>query len=208
MLRCCFDKNGNLDNNSFNQLAEKLHGMIMSCVKKYYLPGGDRDDLYQWGLLGLYKAVLHYDETDRYTFNFVASRNIRNMIRTAVTGANRKKNKLVNEAESLNTRPAFIHEGSVEKLDRLVASGHAYDPETMLADREFEETLYCFIRARLSDYERQAILLYMRGYTQQDISRKLNITTKVVDNAIQRAKRKIDRHVVRQNSDYKVGMSG
>jgi RNA polymerase sporulation-specific sigma factor len=206
VLRCCFDKQGKLDNHEFNQLAAKLNGMITASIRKYYLPGGDRDDLYQWGLLGLYKAVLYYDENDRYTFDFVASRNIQNMMKSAVTGANRQKNKFVNEAESLYAKTIHLKENNVELIDRLVITNNAYDPEKVVTDREFAETLYHFIKCYLSEHERMSILLYIRGYTQQDISAKLNINTKVVDNAIQRAKRKIYRHIARQNEDCTVGM--
>lgn len=206
MLRYCFDSQGNLDNHQFNQLAARLNGMITASIRKYYLPGGDRDDLYQWGLLGLYKAVLYYDENDRYTFDFVASRNIQNMMKSAVTMSNRQKNKFVNEAESLYAKTIHMKENSVELIDRLVINNNAYDPQRVLIDREFTEKLFNFIKCYLSDHERRSLLLYMRGYKQQDISKKLNINTKVVDNAIQRAKRKIYQYVVRQNEDYTFGI--
>ncbi|MDF2501314.1 MAG: polymerase sporulation specific sigma factor SigH [Anaerosporomusa subterranea] len=206
VLRYCFDNQGNLDNHKFNQLAAKLSGKITACIRKYYLPGGDRDDLYQWGLLGLYKAVLYYDENDRYTFDFIASRNIQNMIKSAVTMSNRQKNKLVNEAESLYAKPIHMQENSVELIDRLVINNDAYDPQRILIDREFTETLFHYIKYYLSEYERRSVLLYMRGYKQQDIAEELNINTKVVDNAIQRAKKKIYQHVFQQNENYTIGM--
>ena len=201
MLQCCFDSQGNLDNHEFNLLVEKLNIMITAYIRKYYLPGGDRDDLYQWGLLGLYKAVLYFDENDRYTFDFVASRNIRNMMKSAVTMANRQKHKIANEAESLYVKNTNMKENSPELIDRLVINYNKYDPQEVLADKESVEKIHHYIKYDLSENERMSILLYMRGYKQQDISHKLSISTKVVDNAIQRAKRKIHQHFVKQD-DY------
>jgi RNA polymerase sporulation-specific sigma factor len=206
VLRYCFDNQGNLDNHKFNQLAAKLNGMITACSRKYYLPGGDWDDLYQWGLLGLYKAVLYFDENDRYTFDFVASRNIQNMIKSAVTRANRQKHKLVNEAESLYFEKTNSNDYNVALIDRLIITDNAYDPQKVVSDKESAETLYQYIRCYLSEHERKSILLYMRGYKQQDIADKLHIHTKVVDNAIQRAKKKISQHVDRQNEQNAISM--
>lgn len=201
MLQFCFDSEGNLDNHAFNQLAEQLNGMITAYIRKFYLPGGDRDDLYQWGLLGLYKAVLYFDEDDRYTFNFVAKRNICNMMRSAVTMANRKKHKLANEAESLYVKNNFLKENNVELIDRLITS-NKYDPQEALDDKESVEKIYHYIAYSLSEHERKTILLYMNGYKQQDISERLNINKKMVDNAIQRAKRKIYQQFLQPNADY------
>jgi RNA polymerase sporulation-specific sigma factor len=201
VLRCCFDKQGNLDNDEFTQLAVRLDGMISACVRKYYLPGGDRDDLYQWGLWGLYKAVLYFDENDRYTFDFIARRNIQNMMKSAVTGANRQKHKLANEAESLYVKKISMDKDNAELIDRLVISGNADDPQEILADKESVENLYQYIRRYLSEHERMSILLHLYGYKQQDIARKLNIHRKVVDNAIQRAKRKISQYISQNERD-------
>lgn len=198
LLTCCFDDQGNLDNNEFNHLAEQLHSMIMKYIRRYYLPGGDRDDLYQWGLMGLYKAVLQFDENGQYSFDFVASRNIKNMIKTAITTANRKKHRLITDAESLHAQKyKSVQDRCVELIDRLVLNTRTQDPLEVVADKESVENIHDFINRCLSDIERNVILLYMRGYRQQDIARKLNIGKKAVDNAMQRAKKKIFDYITR-----------
>lgn len=175
--------------------------MIVKYIRRYYLPGGDRDDLYQWGLLGLYKAVLQFDENGPYSFDFVASRNIKNMIKTAITTANRKKHKLITEAESLHAQKfKFVQDRCVELIDLLVLHNRTQDPQEVVADRESVEKIYGFINHGLSDIERSVIILYMYGYKQQDISSNLNMDKKAVDNAMQRAKRKISDYIARTDN--------
>lgn len=200
MLQCCFDRHGNFDNEQFSLLAARLDGMIKGCIKNYYLPGGEREDLYQWGLWGLYKAVLYYDEADRYSFDFVAKRNIQNMIKSAVTRANRQKHKLDNAAESLYCRKTTLQNDNLELIERLVIAPNLYDPLAILVDREAVEDLYRYIRLYLSEHERLSIQLYLAGYPQRDIAQVLNIGRKVVDNAIQRAKKKIAQFVISENT--------
>jgi RNA polymerase sporulation-specific sigma factor len=90
---------------------------------------------------------------------------------------------------------------NAELIDRLVISGNADDPQEILADKESVENLYQYIRRYLSEHERMSILLHLYGYKQQDIARKLNIHRKVVDNAIQRAKRKISQYISQNERD-------
>ncbi|VBB06972.1 rna polymerase sigma-70 region 2 [Lucifera butyrica] len=196
MLTCCFNERGQLNNDEFERLAEQFHGMIISYTRKYYLPGGDSEDLYQWGLLGLYKAVLHFNETDRYSFEFVASVNIKNMMKSAITMANRKKHRVANEAKSLFEKCRYFdNEQEAPLIDRLVVHNGVRDPLDVVADKESVEKIYRFIARRLSDNERRVIGLYIHGYKQRHISGKLNVDQKVVDNAIQRARKKIGRYV-------------
>lgn len=201
MLRCCFDQHGNFDNHQFALLAARLDGMITACIRKYYLPGGDRDDLRQWGLWGLYKAVLYFDANGRYSFDFVAKRNIENMIKSAVTRANRQKHKPVNEAESLYYKKSTLYKDNAELIDRLVTNDQLSNPPEIVADKEAVENLYQYIRLYLSEQERLSILLYLAGYKQQDIARLLHLRQKVVDNAIQRAKKKIAQYVSKGNEE-------
>lgn len=208
VLQCCFDKHGNFDNYAFTQLSARLNGMITGIIRKYYLPGGDYEDLYQCGLLGLYKAVLYYNENGPYSFDFVARKNIQNVVKTAVTGANRQKHKLANEAESLYVKKFKKNGDGVELIDHLVINDQISDPSHILIEKETTQGLYHYINHQLSEHERMSILLYIHGYKQQDIAKELRIHRKVVDNAIQRAKKKLLKYVIRQNEDRPSSMLG
>ena len=53
-------KNG--DQSAMEKLASQYKGLIRSLANKFYLVGGDKDDLLQEGMLGLFYAVSYYDE--------------------------------------------------------------------------------------------------------------------------------------------------
>lgn len=193
MLTSCFDSSGRLIDEEFNCLVNRFSHCIYAYANKYYLPGGDADDLYQWGLLGLYKAVRRYDPNDKYNFDVIAIINIKNMMKSAIKMANREKHKIANQAYSLQ----YIGEKQTENIskrelvDRLVVEKTEENPLATLTDKEAVERMMKIIDTRLSHNERQIIKLYMIGYKQRHISEKLNVDHRMVDNAIQRAKKKL-----------------
>lgn len=192
MLKACFDNTGDIINDEFDRVVAKYKKIIYFYANRYYLPGGDIDDLYQWGLLGLYNASLHFDENGIYSFDFIAKINIRNMIKSAITNANRKKHMMANCACSLYYAGDDSQSGGNLKLiDRLVQENRTQDPLEVITDQESVQKIMRFIDGRLSDVERRIMKLYIRGFKQRHISEQLNFDPKVVDNAIQRARKKL-----------------
>lgn len=49
MLTHCFDSSGMILDDEFNRLVRKFKKLIYAHAHRYYLPGGDVDDLYQIG---------------------------------------------------------------------------------------------------------------------------------------------------------------
>lgn len=196
MLNYCFDSSGTIIDEKFDQLAKRFKNIIYAHAHKYYLPGGDIDDLYQWGLLGLYKAVMRYDENGKYNFDVIAIINIKNMMKSAIKTANRNKHKAANSACSLYyTGDELTQDSGMKLVDRLVVEKRTEDPLNLIADKESVETIMQFIDTHLSQNERKIFKLYIIGYKQRHISEKLNFDPKVVDNAIQRARKKLSKHL-------------
>lgn len=197
MLTNCFDVHGNIDNDAFNRLADAFRPLISSLASKYYLPGGDREDLMQWGLIGLYKAVQSYEAEAGYSFSYIAKVNIHNTMKSAITMANRQKHRAVNQAQSLQGGScAGDMSGEVIYDDRLLVAHPLHqDPLEWVAAEESVRDILRLMRECLSKHERQIMSLYMRGYQQRHISGKLQFQKKVVDNAIQRARKKLYNHI-------------
>ena len=199
MLKSCFDNSGNFIDDKFSCLVSAFRTTIYAHAKKYYLPGGDLDDLYQWGLLGLYKAVLCYDEDGPYKFDIIANINIKNMMRSAIKMANRKKHWAVNCACPLyQTGNDSMPNSNVKLIERLELENWTCDPQDLFIEKESVEEVCGFINRCLSEKERRIIVLHIRGYKQQNISQKLDFDPKVVDNAIQRARRKLHSYLCAQ----------
>jgi|GEM_PF-1547168 RNA polymerase sporulation-specific sigma factor len=192
MLTTCFNDTGRLNNDEFNRLVSKFHRLIHYYAYKYYLVGGESDDLYQWGLIGLYKAVLRYEENSEHSFNSIARVNIKNMMKSAITQANRQKHKLANEAHSLFEEKCVFNDGEgIQLIDTLVMTNSMEDPLTVVGNNDFMERILQLLNNCLTNNERKIMMLYMKGYKQGYISEILSIKPKIVDNAIQRSRKKL-----------------
>ena len=65
------------------------------------------------------------------------------------------------------------------------------DPQEIVAGREEMARWRQMVSQRLSDFERRAIGLFLNGYSYEEIAVVLHHPVKAVDNALQRARRKL-----------------
>jgi len=96
----------------------------------------------------------------------------------------------------LNTYISFnrsVYEGDNERpLIDVLTSTRISDPEEVLISRENYAAVADSIEHSLSKLEHNALGLYLYGYSYQQIADALQISTKSVDNAIQRVKKKLE----------------
>ena len=191
VLGSCFNADGSVNNEEFEKVVYRYHKIILRYVKTYYLPGGDYRDMYQWGLIGLYKAVIQYDETRGRSFRLIAELNIKNTIKSAVTMHNRKKHYALNEAISLNTLAESPNTNSPLESSALINKNSQDDPAMLVVEKETVTGIKDELANVLSRLEKRVIDLYIEGYKQREIAKILNLQEKVVDNAVQRARNKM-----------------
>lgn len=187
MLESCFDCDGCVNNEEFEKIVRQYNKVILRYLKIYYLPGGDYHDLYQWGLIGLYKAVCNFDEQRGKSFHLIAELTIKNTIKSAVTMHNRKKHCYLNEAVSLHGVPDIPG----ISLEAVFTDTKQTDPAVLIIEEEMVERIEDELEHSLSCMEKQVIDLYIAGYKQREIAKKLNVQEKVIDNAIQRVRSKM-----------------
>lgn len=195
MLKSCFHDNGEINEDEFAILVKKFKGKIIGYSRNFFLPGGDYDDLYQWGVIGLYHAVLKYEEVKGNSFYLIADCYIKNTIKTAVTTANRKKHEVLNGASSLH----YPIDDGVDADDIFmdyICNNKAQDPLALIIQRENVECLTYAYRYILSKLEKVVMGLYVAGYKQSQIAIELGMDKRVVDNAIQRSRRKLMNHLI------------
>ena len=87
-------KNG--DPLCFDAIMLRYKNMVLEIAKDFFLVSGDKDDLIQEGMIGLYKAVRDYKEDSAAKFSTFAYTCIKRQILTAVTKDNNKKNMPLN----------------------------------------------------------------------------------------------------------------
>ena len=96
------------DEKAADFLLVKYKPLVRARASTYYLIGGDRDDLIQEGMLGLFKAIRDY-QPGKSNFLAFADLCITRQILSAVKAATRKKHGPLNSALSLQSA---MEEGS------------------------------------------------------------------------------------------------
>ena len=178
------------DRGALEEIVSRYLNLIRSRAGSYFIPGAEKDDIIQEGMIGLYKAVMEFDETKTAYFRSFAAACIRNNIITAVKTAARKKNLPLNSYISL-TKGNYDEDGGETLLD-IMALGSESDPETIVIDREDADGIEYTINKALSKLELQVLLEYLSGGSYNEIAEKLGRDVKAVDNAIQRIKKKLE----------------
>ena len=178
-------------------LYARYKQIVRSKARTYFLIGADREDIIQEGMIGLYKAVMDYQFDRPASFRGFAELCITRQIITAIKAATRKKHKPLNSYISFNRS---VYEGETERpLIDVLTSTRISDPEEVLIGRENYAAVADSIEHSLSKLERGTLGLYLGGYSYQQIADHLQITTKSVDNAIQRVKKKLEARLSEMN---------
>ena len=171
-------------------LYARYKQIVRSKARTYFLVGADHEDIIQEGMIGLYKAVMDYQFDKAASFRGFAELCITRQIITAIKSATRKKHIPLNTYISFNRS---VYEGENERpLIDVLTSTRISDPEEVLIGRESYAAVADSIEHSLSKLEHNALGLYLYGYSYQQIADMLQITTKSVDNAIQRVKKKLE----------------
>ena len=170
------------DNDVEDFLLSKYKPLVAINASSLYIEGGDRDDLIQEGMIGLFKAIREYSPDRGASFKTFAETCITRNMLTAITAAARKKHAVLNDSLSLN---------DIESSGDAVLSSNLNDPENILMQKEAEKSLLDRISSRLSPMESQILSLYLKGKSYKEIADELGKTDKSVDNALQRIRRKV-----------------
>ena len=167
-------------------LLEKYKNAARGVARSYFLEGGDAEDLVQEGMIGLYAAITDYRPGGSSFKNF-AYLCIARRIRSAIRSAARKKHLPLK-----NYVPLLNADG--QGLD-VAAFG---DPETQIISEEEKEEFFEFLRRELSPAEHRALLLYIEGLSAAEIAAHEGKSEKSADNAVQRAKKKVEKFARRR----------
>ncbi|NLY78804.1 MAG: RNA polymerase sporulation sigma factor SigH [Lysinibacillus sp.] len=174
-------------------LITKYRVFVKAKARSYFLIGADKEDIVQEGMIGLYKAVRDFKEDKLASFRAFAELCITRQIITAIKTATRQKHIPLNSYVSLD-KPIFDEESDRTLMD-VITSTESEDPEHLMINREEHSHLEEKIGEILSELEQQVLTLYLDGQSYNEISEELNRHVKSIDNALQRVKRKLERHL-------------
>ena len=163
------------ENKSDEYLLEKYKPFVKSRSRALFLVGGDREDLIQEGMIGLFKAIRDFDPDKGAPFASIAKLSVERQLYTAIAAAGRLKNAPL---------PAYI--SLSEETDRLMYGGIE---EAVIEKESFQQTCQK-VKNQLSPMENQVLDLYLKGRDYTEIAKLLGKPDKSIDNALQRIKAK------------------
>lgn len=175
-------------------LLSKYRNLVEGKARSYFLAGADHEDVVQEGMIGLYKAIRDFRSDSPARFRCFAELCVTRQIITAVKTACRQKHVPLNRYVSLHY--TSMDDGSDTALIDILPDGCVVDPEKAVVDSHLRECLNGG-DSGLSRLESKALEYYVQGMSYHEMAALLSCRTKSVDNALQRAKRKIGRKVAR-----------
>ncbi|WP_409300990.1 RNA polymerase sporulation sigma factor SigH [Peribacillus sp. SCS-155] len=181
----------NGDTESLEFLINKYRSFTRAKAGRYFLIGGDKDDIVQEGMIGLYKAIRDFREDKLASFKAFAELCITRQIITAIKMATRQKHAPLNSYISLD-KPIYEDDSSHTLLE-MITGVEINDPEALFIHQENANDIYLKMAEFLTELEREVLAMYMDGHSYQEISEKLNRHVKSIDNALQRVKKKLER---------------
>lgn len=178
------------------ELVKRYAQLAEGISRSYRLVGGDGDDLKQIALIALLEAVRSYDPMRGAEFATYASACMRNRVLDAVRSAAAGKNAVLNDSLRIDDESA--REGGVAISDIVSPE---LSPEQQYIAKEAEEAFFEALGEVLGERDLTVIRLYLACVPYKEISARLGISAKKVDNTIYNAKKKIARLIADAKKD-------
>ena len=181
-------------------LIRNYSGIVYKKARAYFMAGADAEDVVQEGMIGLLKAVRSYDADKNASFGTFAERCVTNQIISAIPSADRIKHKPLNTSVSLN-KPvsADAASGAADQseitLGDTLSTNPADSPDEMLVIKDVAYYILNNGDNVFSDLEMKVLSEYIKGFTSSQIAERLGKTSKSVDNALQRTRKKVNAYL-------------
>lgn len=172
-------------------LLARYKELVKKKTSLYYMAGAERDDIVQEGMIGLFKAIRDYRSDQKASFKVFAELCINRQIISAIKGANRQKHRPLNSYVSLD-KP-FYDDGKERTLMDMLGGSRSVDPENLIVDQEAFKDIEKNVLAMLSAMEWETLCAYLDNKSYQEIASEMERSTKSIDNALQRVKRKLEK---------------
>ena len=157
-------------------LLEKYKPFVKSKSRVLFLVGGDKEDLIQEGMIGLFKAIRDFNPENCAPFAAFAKLCVERQLYTAIESAGRLKNAPLNAYISLSEESENLMDGGIEDV---------------VIEKASYQQMYENMQEYLSAMEKEVLELYLEGKDYTEIAKLLGKTDKSIDNALQRIKGKI-----------------
>lgn len=167
------------DELAFERLLSRYQGVVDAHASRFYVPGGDKDDVAQEARIGFMKAVRFYGGGRGSSFRTFAELCVSRHLAGALTAARRAKYQPLSESargDQAERTLAAVPDRE-EPVDQLVAQ----DPLRELTR----------LAGEFTEIERKTLAHALAGWSTGEAARRLGLPRRSTDNALQRAKRKL-----------------
>ncbi|MBQ9852894.1 MAG: sigma-70 family RNA polymerase sigma factor [Ruminiclostridium sp.] len=168
--------------------------LVRVCSRPFFLAGGDSEDLIQEGMMGLLAAIREYRPDRGAQFRTFAELCIRRRIISAVRAAAGGKHTPLNNYVSLEPS-LFLANQDIAPFGTAYPSHR--DPEDVIIRQENLSALQKALEDRLTGLEAQVLDRFLDGASYAEIAEEVHRSTKSVDNAVQRIRKKIALYISR-----------
>ena len=168
-------------------LVQRYGRMVRACARPLFLAGGDSEDLFQEGMMGLLSAIRSFESGRDASFRTYAEVCIRRRLYSAIRAAQGNKHFPLNHSVSFEP-PLF--DGTSAHLFSSEES-----PEDVVIGREELRERLDALKGQLSGFEAEILSYYLGGLSCAEIASQVGRSTKSVDNAVQRIRRKVARQL-------------
>ncbi|HVJ48585.1 sigma-70 family RNA polymerase sigma factor [Desulfitobacterium sp.] len=174
------------DQLAMNQLIEYYEPEIRKIACKYFLPRADYEDLLQEGRIAIYKAIISYNPNAEIPFLHFVRMVIKRKLIDSLRAYNRQKHLNLNKAFSLNNTLAEEQDESFLNIIPNIE-----DPESIIIAVDEAQS---FIRELTREFSNLELTVFryhfVVGMKQCEVTQQFGMSTKSLDNAIQRIRRK------------------
>lgn len=166
------------DKNACDMLIRRYCRLILFKAESFASMAADVDDLSQEAMISLMRAIDTFDPDRGVKFSTYAETCIVNRMKTVCT----------------NKKSAPKISGSIDDIDEIQAVSAVETPESIFLYKELLSELKESAGTVLSAAESRTLQLCIQGLSYRSVAERLGVSEKAVDNAMQRARRKL-RHL-------------
>ncbi|MEW6283574.1 MAG: sigma-70 family RNA polymerase sigma factor [Candidatus Eremiobacterota bacterium] len=163
------------DEHAFGEAVREYGLHVRRARKRYFFPGGDREDVHQEAMVGLFHAVKTFDPLFGRTLAEHVSMCVRNSVVRAVRAHTRKKHRVLSDSVDLKD----VHPAAA-----------SWDPLKRVESRLVMEAACRTLSQSLSSLEMTSLVSRVRGDSVKDIGRRAGVSPKQIENALFRARQK------------------
>ena len=167
----------NGDDTAFAVLIERYMPMLRQETSRVSNNSSDDDDFIQEASLGLLSAAKAY--------RCEAGASFKTFARICV------RRRLLNAVQAFGEQPLPQDDLAVLDDPENDCYDSRFDPNEWLLHKEEETALLDRLKSILSSMEYHVLVLHMASYSYDEIASTLHISSKSVDNALQRIRRKL-----------------